>query len=53
VAKITPSRTGGVDNPTPSFATASKSMSRIDITSRHRDTEPTSTKISSFTNDVG
>jgi hypothetical protein len=53
VAKITPSRTGNVDNPTPRPWTNQKSMPRIDITPRHRDTTSMSMKISSFTNDVG
>jgi hypothetical protein len=53
VAKITPAPTSDVDNPTPSSVIEPKSMPRIDITPRYRDTGPMSTKISSFTNDAG
>jgi hypothetical protein len=53
VVKITSSRIDDVKNPTSSSLTEPKSMLRIDITPRHRDTALVSTKISSFTNDVG
>jgi hypothetical protein len=42
-----------MENPFANPMTPRKSMPRIDIAPRHRDTASMSTKISSFTNDVG
>jgi hypothetical protein len=53
MAKITPSRTDNLENPTARLMPYRKSVPRIDITQRRRDTEPISMKTSSFMNDVG
>jgi hypothetical protein len=53
VAKNTPLCTGNLENPIANPMTAQKSMPRIDIASRHRDTASVTIKISSFMNDVG